>query len=342
MGSTLYIPGRDLLVRSPRIHREDINEDWQEASELLASRGYAIMAGGAPAVVSHPLGPPTVSGNNITVDTMLNSPTRVTRMIMDLTLQRFVADRIFANAGGVSAGAVIYDIAQVNELYATRDVEMVAPGTEFPILTSDRQSPAVATVDKWGGKVYVLDEARDRNNSTQLTNQLRQLSNTVVRKINQRAIAILDAAVTAFSRTVTGVSWTTASTTAAGTITPATTPARDFGEAARLAEVQEMGVSYGLWLINPNQYAVLVQIYGASGLNELLDAMDVDIYVSNRVPAGTAYVVDGTTAGEMRIEKPLGSETWREPETEKTWVQTSVRPVMYITNPFSILKFTGL
>jgi hypothetical protein len=44
----------------------------------------------------------------------------------------------------------------------------------------------------------------------------------------------------------------------------------------------------------------------------------------------------------MRIEKPLGTETWREPETERTWSQTSVRPVMYVTNPFSVLQANGL
>ena len=53
----------------------------------------------------HPLGPPTLSGNELTIDTMLNQPTRITNMIMDLSLQRFIIDRIFASAGGVTGGA---------------------------------------------------------------------------------------------------------------------------------------------------------------------------------------------------------------------------------------------
>ena len=44
----------------------------------------------------------------------------------------------------------------------------------------------------------------------------------------------------------------------------------------------------------------------------------------------------------MRIEKPLGTETYREPERERTWVQTSVRPVMFITNSFALLQVTGI
>jgi hypothetical protein len=55
-----------------------------------------------PMPTTHPLGPPTVSGTSITVDTMLQQPTRVTRMIMDLTLERFVADRLFSSGGGVT------------------------------------------------------------------------------------------------------------------------------------------------------------------------------------------------------------------------------------------------
>ena len=51
-----------------------------------------VVAGGAIAganPVSHPLGPPVVTGTTITVDTMLQQPTRVTQFLMDITLQRF-------------------------------------------------------------------------------------------------------------------------------------------------------------------------------------------------------------------------------------------------------------
>jgi hypothetical protein len=44
----------------------------------------------------------------------------------------------------------------------------------------------------------------------------------------------------------------------------------------------------------------------------------------------------------MRIEKPLGTETWREQGTERTWVQSSVRPLWFVDNKFAVLRFTGL
>jgi hypothetical protein len=296
-----------------------------------------------PAAVPHPLGPPTVSGTSITVDMMLNQPTRVTRMLMDLTRQRFLADRIFASAGGVSGGAVIYDELTANELYTNRDVERVEPGMEVPIITSERPSPKVAQVEKWGGKVWIADETRDRNNSASFTNQIRQLANTIVRKLNQRAIEVLEASITASGQTVVGRSWADYSA-----LTPNTTafnagPLRDFALADQMAEEDELGVNYTLWLINPQEYTnLVVGAGGPANFQALLQAMGVTVYVSNRVTAGTAYVVAGTSTGEMRVEKPLGSETWREPGRERTWVQTTVRPVMYVTNPYAVLKFTGL
>lgn len=308
----------------------------------IVSVESGVMATGAAA--PHPLAPPTVSGTTITVDTMLNQPTRITQMIMDLTLQRFIADRVFASAGGVTGGAVVYDEATLNELYASRDVERVEPGMEFPIITSDRQAPKVVPVEKWGGKVWIADEARDRNNVVSFTNQIRQLSNTIVRKLNQRAIEVLEASIAASGQTFVGRDWSTATDVGpdAGVSTRQNLPLRDFALAQQMADEDELGVAYTLWLLNPQEYGNLITLYGANGLPDLLRQMNIDIYVSNRVPAGAAYVVAGQSTGEMRIEKPLGTETWREPNRERTWVQASVRPVMFVTNPYAVLKVTGL
>ena len=296
------------------------------------------------AAVPHPLGPPTISGTNITVDLMLQQATRVTSMIMDLTKQRFLLDKIFASAGGVTGGAVVYDEVVANELYTSRDVEKVGPGMEIPTITSERRVPKIAPVEKWGGKVWIADETKDRNLTAAFTNQIRQLANTVVRKLNQRAIEVLEASITASGQTVVGRNWSTATDVGpdASTTTRQNLPLRDFALAQRMADEDELGVVYTLWILNPQEYANLVTIYGADGLVALLRQMNIDIYVSMRVTAGTAYVVAGTSTGEMRIEKPLGTETRREPKRERTWVQTTVRPVMYVTNPYAVLKFTGL
>ena len=320
----------------------------EERSDLIASAaqlraaGHPLIMGGDVVVPSHPLGPPTVSGDQITVSTMLNQPTRITRMIMDLSLQKFITDRVFSSGGGVTGGAVVYDEATANELYATRDVERVSPGAEFPVIEAEQPVPKVAEVEKWGGKVFVTDEARDRNNTAGFTNKIRKLTNTIIRKNNQRAINTLEASISSSGQTATGRDWGAVVTAGTSASTANLWPARDFALAAQLAEEDELGISYNLWLLNPQEYTELVVLYGAGGLQDLLRTLNIDIYVSNRVTAGTAYVVAAGQVGEFRIEKPLGTETWREPGTERTWVQASVRPVEFVTNPFAVLKFTGL
>lgn len=289
----------------------------------------------------HPLLAPTVSGTQVTVDAMLQNPTRVTRLIADLTLQRFIVDRIFANAGGVTGGAVLYDQATFNDLYSDRDVQRVEPGTEFPVISSSRVAPKVAAVEKWGGKVFVTDEAKDRNNSALFMNEIRRLSNTIIRKVNQRAIAELDLAATTFSRTFAGRSWGSVVTAGSSASSNFQTPMRDIALAQEMANVDELGVEFDLWLLNPVEYMNLQIIYG-DRLGALLSGFGIDVYPSNRVPAGTAYAVASQQVGELRLEKPLTTETWREQGLQQTWVQSDVRPVVYVTNPYSVLKVTGL
>lgn len=315
-----------------------------EAMRRLRQKGIPVFAGGTafPGAVEHPLGPPTVDGTELTVDMALNEPVRITHMIMDLTLQRFIADRVFSSGGGVTGGAVIYDTVQQNELYLDRDVQKVAPGSEFPLVTSERLAPKVASVEKWGGKTFVTREARNRNDASQLTNRVRQLANTIVRKINQIAIGTLEAAITAESRTISGNDWSAVVTAGSSASNHDLWPAYDFAKVAAQGEEEELGVSYNLWLLNPQDYLNLVSIYGASNIGAVLTALNVEVYVSNRVTAGEAIVVASGQVGQMRNEEPLQTETWYEETTQRNWIQSFVMPLMFVDNPYAVIKVTGL
>jgi hypothetical protein len=62
---------------------------------------------------------PTVSGTTITVDTMLNQPTRITRYLSDLTLRGYWADQGVHPGGGVSGGAILYTQLTQNDLFVS-------------------------------------------------------------------------------------------------------------------------------------------------------------------------------------------------------------------------------
>jgi hypothetical protein len=238
----------------PEILREQLRRTFKSNGSFTAARfepvtSPPVAAAPYPAAVVNPLGPPTFTGTAFTIDVALQNPTRVlTPMVLDLTRQRFFVDRAFTGAGGVTGGAVIYDIVVYPDLYADRDIQRVEPGTEFPEVAFSRRAPAAAIPEKWGGKFRFTDEARDRNQITEFTRAMRQLSNTIVRKINQRGVQILEAFITANSRTVTGVSWGSVNTTyAAGSNWPLF-PARDFAKADLIAEQEEMDMDYNLWI----------------------------------------------------------------------------------------------
>lgn len=300
----------------------------------------------APAPVTYPLGPPIVTDTTkLTVDMALQQPNRITQRLADLTLQQFIVTRIFGTTGGaVRGGAVLYDQLVANELYTTRDVERVAPGEEYPIVGGDRRGPRVAQVEKYGGKVPITDEARRRNDVVLFNNLITQLANTIVRKVNTRAVAELEAAISALggAGTFVGNNWSAVVTAGTSATNNADMPAADFAEAQLLADREELGVVYDLWIVNPQEHAALKIAYGDKLADVLASNGIREVYASNRVAAGTGYAVARGQVGFLEYEQGLATETYREPKNEITWTQSSVLPVMGVTNPYSIKKITGL
>lgn len=291
---------------------------------------------------AYPLGGPTVTGSTITVETLLNQPTRITRYLSDITLRNYISPVFFSSPGGVSGGAVIYDQLSLNDLFPTRDVQKVAPGGEFPIVTSDNPTPQVAAVEKHGGKFFVTDEAKDRNDQGVIQREGRKLMNALIRRMDARAVAIVDASLSGLgSQNIVGLNWNSTVTGGSSQSNASAWPAADFAKVQLLADQQELGVEFDTWVVNPAQAAQLRLVYG-SDYQGVLDSNGVTIRASNRVAAGTAYVLAQGQPGELRMEKPLSTETFREPETQRTWVQTDARFVMYVTDPYSVVKVTGL
>lgn len=334
---------------------------WDEPSPLLVpldkdmrhfawknpetGRMTPVVQGGADTAIAHPLGPPVITDTSISIDLMLQQPTRITGYLMDITLQRFFADLLFASPGGVTGGAVIYDVVSENEIYLDRDVQRVAPGSEFPIVTSSRRAPQVAEVEKWGGKYYFTDEARDRNEQVLFRNRNVQLGNTIVRKNNQRAVATLEAAIAALggAGVIVGNDWSAAIPNGSNPSAPSATPHANFATAQLVMDQRELGISLDTLAVSPVNAVELRLFYGDRLSGVLADSGITMMYVTNRIAAGTAYLFARNEVGEQRVEAPLATETWRDPEgKQQTWVQSSVRNVMFVNNPYAVIKLTGL
>ena len=292
----------------------------------------------------YPLALPIVSGTNVSVDLMLQQPTRISRYLSDLTLRGFWADQVFSPGGGVSGGAILYTQLTQNELFvsASRDVMNVEPGAEFPVVTFDRPVPLVKPIEKFGGKFFVTDEARDRNDPLMLQQGAQRLANTMNRRIHTNAVNELDAQITALggsAQTATANNWGSVVTGGSSQTNATGWPAADFAKVQLLADQKELGVVFDTWILNPADASDFDIVYGEQAASVRANH-GIRFVTTNRVAVGTAYVIESGQVGEMRLEKPLSTETWREQAHQVTWVQTDVRPVFIITNPYGIAKVT--
>lgn len=303
------------------------------------------MTSPAPLPSYYPLGPASVSGSNITLDILLNEPTRITAYLSDISLQNFIADKIFMNGGGVSGGSIIYSQITYNDLYPTRDVATVAPGGEFPNLTATRPTPMVAVPEKFGGKIAFTDEEKRRNDPWVVQTAGVKVMNAITRKINTRAMSALNAAVaqTGGATTVVGNNWASTVTGGASQTTNQQWPASDFAKVNMIGEQTELGYEYNLWIVNPQEKAHFKEVYaGVGAAQDQLDSNDVVMLSTNRVAAGTAFAVAPGRLGQMRMEVPLSTETWRDPEEQVTWMQSYCSPAFAVTEPYAVIKVTGL
>lgn len=294
--------------------------------------------------VAYPLGAPVVANNSVTVDLAYKQPGKITKRVSDLTKQKFIAPEIFGEANTTtSAGAIIYDTITINELYTKNDVEQRGPTDEYPIVQGERLEPKVAKSEDWGGKYWMSDEAVRRNDTVQMDRLTAQLANTIVRKVNQRTVVVLDAVIASLggAGVIPGNNWSTAELTGTSPTPSADRPFADLLSAQLAADVEELGYEYNVWVMNPQEYFNLRVVYGPD-IYEMLREAGISVFRSNRVTAGSAYAAVRGGVGFLGYEQMLATETWREPQFKKNWVQSSVLPIMGVTDPYAVKKITGL
>ncbi|AWT27313.1 hypothetical protein Csp1_25650 [Corynebacterium provencense] len=278
-----------------------------------------------------------LTGNLLTVDMALRNPTHIEQRVADIAERDLLVDSVFTEGGPVEGGAVIYSEIDEKDLYTDTDVADRAPGDEYIIVNSTDREPRVARVQDFGGKFAITDEARDRNDTVELDNATTRLANTITRKVNQRVIATLTAAISkanVYSRTsgwdkviLDGVP---------DTITaPALRPSADLATLTAAAEKLDIGIEYTRLLVSPDGHRDLRIAYG-TGLKAMLDDFGIDLLVSNSVPADRAFLVDPKQLGFVRYERPLTVTTWRDEATRTTWVQGYCLPTMGITLPAAL------
>lgn len=289
---------------------------------------------------------PTLSANRYTMSTLLANPTRINGLVARLAADQLVLDAFFRPAASaISGGGLLYDVLLSGGNFSKVDVMERSPGAEYNITSGDLNTD-LATPKDFGAKVEFYDEELDRYDPTVSASKINQLANTLVRKIDQLAIAAVEAALTKHSiAAVPGHDWSeTVTVGPLDAITPnGERPVADIARAALLVRVDDLGIpAPDTIVLHPEQLTTMRIAYGAETTAALESVGITSVRTSMQVPNGTAYVVSSGAAGIVGFERPLTTEVVPERTRRSTWVQTYAVPAFAIPVPGAIRKITGL
>jgi hypothetical protein len=250
-----------------------------------------------------PAGTPTLSGDLLSISRFLASPTAIARRLRDFRDLRFVSDQILTQRFRSSGGAVL--VTQSEPFVNPRAVESVAPGSEYPMSPTQLGTAVIAQVQKWGQATEVTDEEITRSvfGGAVVDRALRKTINTVIRQVDQVALAAVAAAVTQ-TRAATAT-WSTLATA---------NPFYDIQNAVADIYALNLGYNPDTVLMGDLKYAQLTANPIVSNLLRR-EATDNPIYtgtidqISNltivrspNLPTNDVWVIDSTQLGGMADE----------------------------------------
>lgn len=151
--------------------------------------------------VSHPTGTLTKEQLHL----LLSNPALIARRVADLTQMKFIADYLLPARFDATGGGIFYETGE--PVFASDDPEAIAPLGEFPMVVLDDGTVVSAKTDKWGLDTMVADEKIARQGRVPVDRGLQRVSNTIVRFVDQVAMAVIASRV---SSTFTSAAWASA------------------------------------------------------------------------------------------------------------------------------------
>lgn len=285
---------------------------------------------------------PQLDGRLLTVDAALKQPSIISNQIAKLADRQILLPKLFRTYGArIESGALLYNSIQSSDYYTAGDLEKRAPGTAYATVEGVLPEPKLAEVEDWGGTFTVPMEAISRNNISFLDSETIQLANRITRKIDQRAIEVVEASNPA--SVAVSTPWDQLITVGPlDQLSPSTElPTAHFAAAQELADLDELGVVLDLLLVHPSQARALKTLYGPR-LDDVLKSAGLGMFSNPRLTDGTAYLTQKGYAGVVGFEHGLTTTSWPEQAIRSWHVQSFVVPALAVDRPHAIKKLTGL
>lgn len=285
---------------------------------------------------------PELTGRRLTVDIALKQPTIIRAKIAQLADSQILLPKFFRHLGvPIQGGGMLYTVVQASDFF-TSDVEKRNARSEYKVVEGVDPDPTLAKVEDWGGKFQVGVEEINRNDVNYLTQQSIQLANTLARKLDVRAMAVVEAAISG-ANVVPGHDWSGLVTVGdPATLTASSAlPTADLSAAQLASDLQELGVTHDLLVLHPNEAHSLRVAYGDK-LDAMLASAGVSMFANPRITPGVGWAVEAGQVGTVGFESPLTVDAWEDKATRSWWVQAYVVPAMGVDRPFAAKKLTGL
>lgn len=290
-----------------------------------------------------------MTDDGITVDQMLQEPTRITRYVNEVVNQNLLSEKLFSSTP-VSGGILIYNqiLGKISDEKTKFRSNVREPGGEFAEIDQTQIREQWTKVRQIGGRVAITDEAVKRNDTAFLQKELRRLANMMVRDIDLDAIKAFNDAVDALpletkdATQVASVGWNQTTKTKAADVVPANQIIADL-EALRLRINEiDLGYNYSTLLVSPKRESDLRISMGAQNAQALLSSYGWNIEVSPHVADTEAWLLAPKQVGVLGVETPTTTTPWRDEAHLTTHTQTYTTLGHAITDPMALLHLTGI
>lgn len=141
-----------------------------------------------------PAGPPSLSGDTLTIDRRLLEPTQLRRRLRTFRDLRFVSDQLLTQRFRSQGGAVLYE--QSEPFVSDRTVEAVGAGSSYPYANLPTGTAAIAAIAKWGQKVLLTDEeiARNAYAGAAVDRAMRKVINSIIAQVDSITMSAIGSA----------------------------------------------------------------------------------------------------------------------------------------------------
>ncbi|MBN9176115.1 MAG: hypothetical protein J0I43_01920 [Microbacterium sp.] len=151
--------------------------------------------------VKHPTGTLTTAQLHL----LLQNNKVIAKRVAELSKMKFIADWLLQGRFDATGGGIFYETGE--PVFAADNPEAISPLGEYPLVVLDDGTVVAAKTDKWGLDTMISDEKIARQGRFYVDRGILRVTNTVIRFIDQVAMAVIASRV---SSTFTSGTWDSA------------------------------------------------------------------------------------------------------------------------------------